>query len=587
MRDQAISYPANPAQQRLWFIDRVAEARSRPAYLVPTVIELGGPVDCQALRMAVALVLQRHPALRSRFELDAAGRQVRYRSDGPAPAVALTDAGAAGWAPREVEQRVSELCWAHFDLGAEAPARAAVIATGERTLLVLCAHHIVLDGWSRQLLMDEVGEAYRAAVEGRAPELPEPVHPAEADAPEAAEGLDERIEEVVASLLGAPVDVRLPHDRPRPEVQPARGASHAAPLGAELTGRLRAIAGEQGCTTFMVMACLLAATLARLSAQRDFLFAFPWLGRETPASRGAVGMLVNTLLLRVDLSGRPTWRELLDRVRAASLTSYANADVPFDAVVAVLHRDRDLSRPPLTPVMVNVVDGPLRPPDLGPGVHGRQLPLHPYHVRYELSLEVTDCTDDLHLALDYAVELFHEATIAGLLDTLRRNALDLVSSPDAPVLDVVAAEAGPPRRAASGPEAAPAPLNPAAADLVEEVRRAWREVLDIGAVPLDVNFLDAGGDSLLLVVLLDRLSTLTGRGLRAADLFRCATVASQARLLAERRDERPRPAPVPETPAPGTGRDRLLGRARLARAADRSEQAPEPSPSSEVGGRRP
>jgi non-ribosomal peptide synthetase component F len=297
-------------------------------------------------------------------------------------------------------------------------------------------------------------------------------------------------------------------------------------------------------------------------------------------------MFVDSLLLRVDLSGRPSWRELLDRVRRASLTSYGNADVPFDTLAAALHRDRDLSRPPITPVMVNVLDGSLRPPDLGPGIHGRQLPLDPYHVRYELALDVTDASDDLLLALDYPVELFDATTVAGLLAALRRAATDLVTDPEASVIDT--SENGDDDQTGGGqPAAAGAkvalPDETGATDFVDQVRAAWRVVLDTDEVPLDVNFLDAGGDSLLLVLLLDELNTLTDRKLQAADLFRSGTVAGQARLLRERQGDQPPAGDAAAADGTG-GRGQLLDRARRVRA---EEPAPEWTPSDQAGGRGP
>jgi non-ribosomal peptide synthetase component F len=198
-----------------------------------------------------------------------------------------------------------------------------------------------------------------------------------------------------------------------------------------LAGRLRALANTLGCTTFMLGAALLATTLARRSAQRDFLFAFPWAGREAPGSEHAVGMFVNTLVLRVDLTGAPTWRELLARVREHSMSCYRNADVAFDAVAGALHPERDLSRPPLTPVYLSAQDGRPNPPSPHQGVATRYLPLDPLLIKYELELVLTEQAGDLELAASYAVGLFDDDTIAGLLDAMVAHAVDLAADPDA------------------------------------------------------------------------------------------------------------------------------------------------------------
>lgn len=539
--------PAIPVQQRLWFLDRIPQLRS--AYLVPVALEYTGPVDAGRLRAAVQLVLGRHPALRSRFQLDRDRRAVVYRTDGAPPQVGYVDAGAASWGEAELRDYVAALCWDPFDLSAAA-ARAEVITVGTRTLLVVSAHHIVLDGWSLQLLIAEIGEVYRAATEARAPQLPEPVHPATVAAP-APEGKPEGLQEILAALQGAPLDIELPHDRPRAAVQPTRGATASLRLGPDLTRRLRARATQHGCTTFVVLVALLAVTLARRGSQRDFVFCFPWAGRDVPGRASAVGMFVNTLLIRVDLSGRPSWTELLEQVRAASMTSFRNADVSFDAVVAALQPDRDLSRPPITPVIVSLLDAPPGAPDLGPQLCGQFLPLEPLHVKYELAVIAIEHPADLELSIDYPVDLFDHHTVTAVLAGLQAGALDLVRRPEATMFDPAdtrhdpaTAAAGKPQLGAGGPE------------LVQRIQQAWQDVLATGSVPLNVSFFETGGDSLLLIMLLDELSTLTDQELTAADLFRYNTVLSQAQLLsgADRREQ-----PTSHRP---TDRRRLLGVAR-------------------------
>lgn len=426
--EPADRYPATSTQQRFWFIDRIAALRR--AYLMPTVIEYDGAVDPDALRRAVETVLARHPALRSRFELDRKLRTVFYRTDGPPPAVTLTDVSA--WSAERVGAHVSAACWTGFDLSRDAPARAEILAAGDRTLLVLVVHHIVADGWARQLLMDEIAEVYRAETQNRPARLGEPVHPGLLVGADPADGsVDARTAEVVAGLTGAPTDVWLPHDRPRGDMQSTVGATCSTTLGPELTARLRAVLGQSGCTTFMAAAALLAVTLARRGGQRDFLFAFPWAGRDAPGSAEAVGMFVNTLVLRVDLRGDPTWWEVLARIRDSSTQCYRNADVPFDAIAAALHPDRDLSRPPLTPVYLSFFDAPPAAVPLRPDGTARYLPLDPLHIKYELELVVTEGHDDVALDASYAVDLFDEGTVTRLLDDLVAGAADLVSDPHA------------------------------------------------------------------------------------------------------------------------------------------------------------
>ncbi|HEX7304448.1 condensation domain-containing protein [Lentzea sp.] len=399
--------PATSTQQRFWFLDRIPELRA--AYLVPTVVHFPGDTGVDELRDAVDTVLARHPSLRSRFRLDhKEKRVVRTTSEPPARAT-VTD--ARGWDEGKLADHVAELCWTPFDLAAQAPVRAELVLVATGVRLVLCAHHMVVDGVSVRVLLDQV-----AAAVHRRP-LPDPVDPepsaGHADA-----------SELVAALEGAPTDVCLPHDRPRAAVQSILGATGTATFAD--ADAFRAVAKESGCSTFLATAAVLAVALARRSEQRDFLFAFPWSGREHP---DAVGMFVNTLVLRADLRGDPTWREVLDRVRRSASVAYRAADVPFDEVVGALHPRRDLSRPALTPVYV-AADDEWRPP-LG----GELLPLDPLAVKYELELTVTETAAGLRLTAAYQADLFDDDTITNLLADVTDVAAALVTSPDAPACE--------------------------------------------------------------------------------------------------------------------------------------------------------
>lgn len=427
--DRSERYPATSVQQRFWFLDRIPTLRQ--AYLLPTVVELTGQVDEQVLCRAAELVLAHHPVLRSRFELDRALRQVHYRTDGPPPAVRRTD--ACGWEAERLGEHVAQVCWARFDLRRDAPARAEIIACGERSLLVLVAHHIVVDGWARELLVRDIGEAYQALLQGRRPNLTPAVHPADLSDPAGGSATGEHIAAVVSRLRGAPTDARLPWDRGRPELQSTAGRVHTAHLGSELTTGLRTAARTSGASIFMIVAGALAVTLARRSGQRDFLFAFPWVGRQTPQAADAVGMFVNTLVLRVDLRGVRSWPELLDRVRAQAIACYRDAEVPFEAAVSALHGDRDLSRPPLTPVYLSAERRTEPGAAFGEQIRARYLPLDRLHVKYELELTATEHADDgeadIELAVAYAVDLFDAATVTALTDTVIATLAELVAEP--------------------------------------------------------------------------------------------------------------------------------------------------------------
>lgn len=404
-------YPATSTQQRFWFLDRIPELRA--AYLVPTVIDIPDDIGVEAIRAALDVVLARHPALRSRFRLDRKQKRVVYTTTASPARATVTD--ARGWDTRKVHDHVAEVCWTPFDLADEAPVRVELVLLPGSVRLVVCAHHMVLDGASVRILLEQVD----AVIGGRA--LPEAVHPASVGHPSADPA------DLIAVLRGAPTDVWLPRDRPRGDTQAILGATFTTTLDRGVVAALRAVAAESGCSTFQVTAALLAVTLAQRGDQRDFLFAFPWSGRDHRSS--AVGMFVNTLLLRLDLRHSPTWQELLGRVREASAAAYRAAEVPFDAVVAALHPERDLRRPPITPVYVASGD------EWQPPLHGRQLPLDPLAVKYELELTATETTTDLRLTIAYQVDMFDEATVRRLLTECAAAATALVTGPTAPACE--------------------------------------------------------------------------------------------------------------------------------------------------------
>jgi amino acid adenylation domain-containing protein len=424
-------HPASPAQQDFYFLDRLPGLRA--ACLAPSIVELTGPVDHRALCRAVRLVLGRHPALRSRFGIDHTSRQVVYRTGGTAPDCQFVD--ARGWDPEVLREHLAAACRAPFDLRGEPPVRAEVVTVGgDRTLLVVTTHHIAADGWSHGVVMDEIGEVYRTGTDAN---LPPPVHPADLqdrwrELPEPRRQAD--LAAVIRRLAGVPTDIDLPYARPRVGPQRTEGASCRESLPAGTTAGLRRLLSRTGCTLPMVSAALMAVGLARWAPQRRFLFAYPWSGRDSADRLRAVGMLLNTGLLRVDLEPVPTWRELLRAVRAESLASYRGGHVPFDAVAAALQPGRDLTRPRLTPVVLNSATGS-GGLDAGPGVAVRPLPVPELRVKYELELTMVDGPGGIELSLAYATARFDRSTAAGLLAGLVAVARELVHAPDRPTLE--------------------------------------------------------------------------------------------------------------------------------------------------------
>lgn len=424
-------HPATAIQQRMVFMDRLAGQRA--AYLAPTLMEFSGSVNGGTLARALDHILDHHPALRSRFFLDRSSRQVFYTTDGSPAETRIRE-----WTEGEEQLRryLDEFCWAPFDLADKPPVRAEIIRISDRLVLALVMHHLVTDGWAQRLLLRQLGQVYRSFATSGLPRLPPAIHPsALADRPSPADvRAADRTEVLLARLRGAPTDIALPHDRERPAVQDTMGAVRTRRLATETSARLREVLADQRATVSMAAPALMAVALAGTTDQRDFVFALPWVGRDSAAAAEAVAMLIKTLALRVDLRATSTWRDLLSAVRNESLVTYQYADVPFEALVAKLDPGRGLNRPPLTPVLVTAVTDPPTVPDLGRDIWARHLPLPGLRVKYELELTLRVTDDSFDVELAYATALFDAPSIDALLDEVVRAVGRLASQPDHPVL---------------------------------------------------------------------------------------------------------------------------------------------------------
>lgn len=426
-------HEATAVQQGIWVLD--TDERLRPTYLIPSVLDFSGNIHHAILVDAVRHVVSRHPALRSRFRLDAETGRIQYRTDGEPGHVGFIDARAEGWTGRKLDQLVEVLCWTPFDLGNEAQVRAEVIKVDEtRTLLVLTMHHISFDGWSRNLLVPEIVTVYRALLAGEEPVLAPAVHPADVPGTVRQQRSPDRVAEVLERLRGAPMTVDLPYDRqPVAEPESIVAANLSITLDPELSARVLAVAGQEGCTPFMTAVAVLTGTLCRMSGQRDFLIAFGWPGRDDPATAEAIGMYMATLMLRVTFDDDTTWRDLLRITRQSAMAAFVDSDVPLDAIAAALNPGRRQMWPPLTPMLVNVDDLPKRI-ELTPGTFGHYWPLKSVYGKYDLDLFVRvdrDADGDrITFALDFLVELFDQETIESILGKLRQSAADLANAPE-------------------------------------------------------------------------------------------------------------------------------------------------------------
>ncbi|HEU0013606.1 MAG TPA: amino acid adenylation domain-containing protein, partial [Longimicrobium sp.] len=422
--------PLSFAQERMWFLQRMDPGSG--AYNMPVVLDLAGPLDVEALRGALTTLVARHEVLRTRFrEVDGATVQV---VQSPAPfLLPLVDA-----APGELERLLDEDARRPFDLEADLPIRAALFRTGaEAYTLALNLHHAAADGWSFGILFRELSALYRAAVTGAAAELPEPalqyadyavwqrawLHGA---------ALERQVGHWRQKLAGAPALLELPLDRPRPAALGNRGAVHGFRVPAELAARLAALAREENATPFMAGLAAFQALLGRWARQDDVVVGSPIAGRTRAEVEPVVGLFVNTLALRADLSGRPSYRALLRRVREATLDAYAHQDVPFEKLVDELQVERSLSHAPLFQAMFSLQNAPDAAVALE-GVAVREHETAHRTAKFDVSLSLTEQGGELAAWLEYATDLWDAATAERLGAHYLRLLDQATAEPDRPL----------------------------------------------------------------------------------------------------------------------------------------------------------
>ncbi|HVG44784.1 MAG TPA: amino acid adenylation domain-containing protein, partial [Longimicrobium sp.] len=350
--------PLSFAQERLWFVHRLHPRAA--LYNMPVSLRLSGALDADALHRALDEIVRRHEALRTVFRRGEAGpvQVVLPPSSIPLPLFDL-----AGRADGEEEARriADEDARTPFDLENGPLLRLALLrrADDDHTLLV-DMHHVVSDGWSMGRFHAELAALYAAFAAGEESPLPElPVQYADFAAWQRSwlrgEVLERQLGYWKGRLAGAPA-LELPEDHPRPAVPGLNGAGCDAPLPAEAVARLEEAAREEGATPFMAMLAVACALLHRWTGQDDIVVGTVVAGRTRAETEALIGFFVNTLALRTDLSGDPTFRELLRRVRQVTLEAYAHQELPFEKLVDELKVERSLSRPPLVQVAFTVHD---------------------------------------------------------------------------------------------------------------------------------------------------------------------------------------------------------------------------------------
>ncbi len=426
--------PLSFAQERLWLIDRLQPGGA--VYNVPAGVRLHGALDAAALERALGEIVRRHEALRTTFpEHD--GAPVQRIAPFAGWTLPVEDLSALDAEGREaaVRERAAEDAARPFDLAAGPLFRARLLRLADDDhVLLLCMHHVVTDGWSLGVLFRELSALYGAFREDRESPLPElPVQYADYAAWEReqlrGEALDQHLAYWRERLAGAPALLELPADHPRPAVQSYRGAHVMIDLPPALLERLEALGRGEGATLFMVLLGAFQLLLAKYSGSDDVVVGSPAAGRSRPEVEGLIGFFVNTLVLRTELDGDPAFREVLKRVRSATLGAYEHGELPFEKLVAELQPERSLGHAPLFQVMFALQNADTSSDPL-PGLRTEGVDAALDTTKFDLSLHLEAHPGGLGGALTYATDLFERGTVERMAAHLARVLEQVAADPE-------------------------------------------------------------------------------------------------------------------------------------------------------------
>ncbi|MBX8596518.1 amino acid adenylation domain-containing protein [Pseudomonas cichorii] len=437
LADRQQPLPVSLAQQRLWFLDQLDHSAGA-AYHIPALLRLNGELNRNALQRALDRIVERHESLRTTFERH--GSQVLQRIAAPA-SITLSETTVSQALDNETLQNMAaQEVSKPFDLAKGPLFRAHLVRLSDNEhRLWVTLHHIISDGVSMGVLIDEFGALYSAFAKGEADPLPALAiqyadHAVWQREWLSGSRLQAQKDYWQQHLLGAPTLLELPTDRPRPLVQSHAGGQYNVVLPTELTSGLRALSRRHGNTLFMTLMAGWAALLSRLSGQTDIVVGTPVANRQRQETESLIGFFVNTLAIRVQLDDEPSVTQLLEQVKASTLGAFSHQELPFEHVVETLNPERSLGHSPVFQSMLALKNGDAEPALQLPGLTLTAEDYEHRSTQFDLSLSLTDDGTDLTGSVEYASDLFDDSTIArfmshfqALLEGLLGNDLQAVS----------------------------------------------------------------------------------------------------------------------------------------------------------------
>ncbi|MBN4003654.1 non-ribosomal peptide synthetase [Nostoc sp. LPT] len=407
-------YPLSFAQQRLWFLDRLEPGN--PAYNISLAVNLKGQLDISLLEQSLNEIIRRHETLRTTFTT-VNGQPVQIIAS--SLKLSLSVINIELQSNVAVQKLLTQESQRPFDLTHEPLLRAKLLRLAQQEhILLLEMHHIISDGWSTEVFLQEIALLYKAFLTRSASPLAEISIQYKDFAHWQRQWLQGEILQTQLSywkqqLEGIPAALKLPTDRPRPTVQTSHGAQQSIELSEAVIKELKAIARQEGVTLFMLLLAAFQTFLYRYTGQDDIAVGTPVANRNRDEVKGLIGFFVNTLVLRTDMSSNPTFAELLTRVKKVALGAYTHQDLPFDQLVEAVQPERDTSRTPLFQVMFNVQDYSQLPEI--PGLALRLLKIETETAQFDLSLSIEITEQEVGASFYYNTDLFDDATITRML----------------------------------------------------------------------------------------------------------------------------------------------------------------------------
>ncbi|HKD02411.1 MAG TPA: condensation domain-containing protein, partial [Terriglobales bacterium] len=428
-------FPVTFAQQRLWFLDQLQP--NSASYNVAWSIRISGQLQIPALERTLNEIVRRHEVLRTVFS-EKDGEPVQVVSASQELPLPVRDLSSHPEREAEAQQAAEREAKQPVDLRNGPLVRAQLLRLSDKEhILLLTLHHIIFDGWSRRIFVQELGALYEAFCAGKPSPLSDPpLQYADYAVWQRRHFQGKHLEKQLAfwkdQLAGVPASLDLPTDRARPAVQSFRGAVKTFSFPEELSAHLGRFSREQNATPFMILLAAFQTLLARYSGQDDVVVGTPIANRNRTEIEGLIGFFANTLVLRTRVSDSVSFSDLLAQVKHTALEAYAHQDIPFEKLVEELRPERSLSHNPLFQVLFSLQNAPRQAFELQ-GLQLQPLEVAGSTAKFDLSLFLVETAEGLRGRMEYNTDLFDEATIARMLEHYRVLLEGAMANPALPV----------------------------------------------------------------------------------------------------------------------------------------------------------